>query len=128
MTSDVIDTFRNSMDNIGDIGVDTNPVISPILDLTNVESGSATINRMLGSMNKLSMAGGLTANLGGSIKMNNSNTLGDLLKAINGLENSLSRPNNVTNYTIDGITYDDGSAIKSTMNDLIRIAKMERRR
>ena len=128
MTSDVIDTFRNSMDNIGDIGVDTNPVISPILDLTNVESGSATINRMLGSMNKLSMAGGLTANLGGSIKMNNSNTLGDLLKAINGLENSLSRPNNVTNYTIDGITYDDGSAMKNTMNDLIRIAKMERRR
>lgn len=116
------------MDNIGDIGVDTNPVISPILDLTNVESGSATINRMLGSMNKLSMAGGLTANLGGSIKMNNSNTLGDLLKAINGLENSLSRPNNVTNYTIDGITYDDGSAMKNTMNDLIRIAKMERRR
>lgn len=128
MTNDVIDTFRSSIGLLNDIGVDNNPVITPIIDLTNVKSGGATINRMLGSMNNLSMAGGLTANLGASIKMNNDNTLGDLLKAINGLENSLSRPNNVTNYTIDGITYDDGSAMKSTMTDLIRIAKMERRR
>lgn len=128
MTNDVIDTFRSSIGLLNDIGVDTNPVIKPVIDLTNIKSGGATINRMLGSMNNLSMAGGLTTTLGASIKMNNDNTLGDLLKAINGLENSLSRPNNVTNYTIDGITYDDGSAMKSTMTDLIRMAKIERRR
>lgn len=128
MTNDVIDTFRSSIGLLNDIGVDSNPVITPIIDLTNVKSGGATINRMLGSMNNLSMAGGLTANLGASIKMNNNNTLGDLLTAINGLEKNLARPNNVTNYTIDGITYDDGSAIKTTMTDLIRIAKIERRR
>lgn len=128
MTNDVIDTFRSSIGLLNDIGVDSNPVIKPVIDLTNIKSGGATINRMLGSMNNLSMAGGLTANLGASIKMNNNNTLGDLLTAINGLEKNLARPNNVTNYTIDGITYDDGSAIKSTMTDLIRIAKIERRR
>ena len=128
MTNDVIDTFRSSIGLLNDIGVDTNPVIKPVIDLTNIKSGGATINRMLGSMNNLSMAGGLTTTLGASIKMNNNDTLGDLLTAINGLEKNLARPNNVTNYTIDGITYDDGSAIKSTMTDLIRIAKIERRR
>ena len=53
---------------------------------------------------------------------NNSNVITQLTSFTKDL-NTLSRPS----YTIDGITYDDGSEVSEAIKTLVRAAKIERR-
>lgn len=127
MATNVIDTFSAAVKGIGDtIGPDINPVITPIVDLTDVKNGGKTIDGLLGGLT--SIGGGISASLTSSIKMSRDSSNYEVLSAIDALKDTLSRPNNVNNYNLAGITYDDGSAISNTIGDLVRMARVERRR
>ena len=71
----------------------------------------------------------LATNLGAiSSGMNNrQNGNEDVVAAINKLGKTLSGVKGDT-YNVNGVTYDDGSAISDAVSELVRAARVERRR
>ena len=106
--------------------MDTQPTIRPVLDLSDIKSGAGAIN---GLFNK-SIPIGVLSNVGTvSSMMNQRNQNGandDVVSAINKLNKGLENVGN-TSYTINGITYDDGSNISDAVKTLIRATRVERR-
>lgn len=111
------DIINNSMD--------VQPTISPVLDLSNVESGVGTLNGMLGSRSV-----GINAHIGAISSMmgarGQNGVNGDVVSAINKLRGDLGKVGNTYN-SINGITYDDGSNVSDAVKVLVRAAKIERR-
>ncbi len=105
--------------------MDVNPVISPVLDLTNVENGASRLNNLLSNrtMSIAGVSGGISKSIG-SVQNGVSNE--EIVSAIKDLKNGLGNTSNTT-YQINGITYDDGSNITNAVETLVRAAKMERR-
>ncbi len=105
--------------------MDANPVITPVMDLSNVQSGANAINNLLSNrtMSIAGVSGGITKSIG---RVQNGVTNAEVVSAIKDLKNELGNTNNTT-YQINGITYDDGSNITNAVETLVRAAKMERR-
>lgn len=104
-------------------GINAQPTIRPVLDLSGVESGVNTIGNML----ELGSTIGLSADvngIGSTINQNGSND--DVVSAINKLRGDLGNIGNTT-YQVNGITYDDGSNISDAIQKLVRVARIERR-
>lgn len=109
--------------NAVDDSMDTQLTIRPVLDLSNVEAGARSLNGMLGSSQlSASLSGDMSRSIGA---IQNGNNNGELLSAIKDLQGNVG--NSGDTYQINGITYDDGSAISSAVQTLIRAAKIERR-
>lgn len=119
----------NAISKIKDIiesGIDTEPTIRPVLDMSNITSGSSAINRMLSGnpYYRLATNAGII-----NMSMNNKGnemSNADVVDAIDKLRRDISdlQPN-VTN--INGITYDDGSNIHNMIGEIVHAAKIERR-
>ena len=105
--------------------MDVNPVITPVLDLSNVKNGANTLNNLLSnqSMSIASVSGAMTKTIG---RVQNGTDNSDIVSAIKDLKNQMSNTSSTT-YQINGITYDDGSNITNAVETLVRAAKMERR-
>lgn len=120
--SEAVAKIQNVLSN----DIDTTPVIRPVLDLSEVKTGVDS----LGSMFNNNGFVGVKANIGaiGSAveqRRQNGNNV-NVITAIDKLHKdlkTLSRPS----YTIDGITYDDGSEVSEAIKTLVRAAKIERR-
>lgn len=105
--------------------MDMQPTITPVLNLSNVKTGVNAISSMLGAGSSL----GLSANVGAiSTMMNRRNQNGDseVVSALNKLREDIGNLQHAS-YTINGITYDDGSNISEAVQSLVRAAKVERR-
>lgn len=105
--------------------IDTQPTIRPVMDLSDIVNGSRTMNKLLGEGAPVSVM----ANVGSISSMMNRNQNGvnsDLVSAINKLRGDLSNIGNTT-YTVNGVTYGDGSEISKAVRTLVRAAKIERR-
>ena len=115
----------SSISNIIDEGIDDQPTIRPVIDLDDVYSGMNNIDSMfnkdrsIGVMSKVDSISSMMSN-----RQNGVN--GDVVSAINDLKKSLGNTGN-TSYTINGITYDDGSNIAEAMKSIVRAARVERR-
>lgn len=110
-----------SLDNM-----DLNPTITPVIDLTNVKNGVASIDNMLSKSTPMDVM----ANIGSIDRAMNARLQNgandDVVSAINRLRNKLDDlPGNTT--IIDGITYDDGTNVARAVGDLTRSIKLERR-
>lgn len=120
--SDAISKIRDGMN--GDM--DVQPTIRPVVDLSNVKTGADAITDMLGEDRSLGVVTGINA-VSSMMKRRSQNGNNDsVITAIDKLHkdlNNLSRPS----YTIDGITYDDGSEVSEAIKTLVRAAKIERR-
>ena len=108
-------------------GMDTQPTIRPVLDLSDVESGAGYLSSMFNNS-----AFGVNANLNAiSMGMRSRNQNGansDVVSAIDGLRKDLGNIGGTTNnYNVNGVTYDDGSNITDAVRTLVRAATMERR-
>lgn len=122
--------LSNSIGKISDLisnGIDDQPTIRPVLDLSDVESGAGTISRMFGS----GVSIGTSANLNAiGTMMNRRNQNGgsdDVVSAINKLRKELGNVGG-NSYNINGVTYDDGSNVADAVKTLVRAANIERRR
>lgn len=106
-------------------GMDVNPVITPVMDLSNVQSGANAINSLLSNrtMSIAGVSGAMTKTIG---RVQNGTDNSDIISAIKDLKNQMSNASNTT-YQINGITYDDGSNITNAVETLVRAAKIERR-
>lgn len=107
--------------------MDTQPTIRPVLDLSNVQTGAAAINGLFSngvSVGAMSNVRSISSIMAGR-NQNGSNA--DVISAINRLNDSLANAGG-DSYSINGITYDDGSNISTAIKDIVREARMERRR
>lgn len=124
-----LDTMASLLSDIGSIiddGIDSEPTIRPVLDLSNVNSGVKEIGGMF-SDRTLSIdannANVLAASMAG---VQNGNSISDLTSVMKALRKDISEmPRN--NYNINGITYDDGSNVSNAVSALVRAARIERR-
>lgn len=128
MGSKAIEGTKRAIANIAsaiDSDMDTQPTIRPVLDLGGVESGIGTINSMFGSQSV-----GVLANVNGISSMMNRNgqngTNADVISAIDRLRSDI-RGMDRASYTINGVTYDDGSNISDAVRTIVRAARIERR-
>lgn len=126
LADSAINTMQSSISRIASAvsdNIDAQPTIRPVLDLSNVEAGARSLNGMLdGSQLSASLSGDMSRSIGA---IQNGNNNGELLSAIKDLQGNVG--NTGDTYQINGITYDDGSAISSAVQTLIRAAKIERR-
>lgn len=123
------DSLSSSISRISDMvgnDIDTQPTIRPVLDLSDVESGAATLGNML----NMDSSVGVRANLGAISSMmslrgqNGGNS--DVVSAIDKLSKKMDNMGNTT-YHIDGVTYDDGSNVADAVGSLTRAIRLERR-
>ena len=129
MATAAVNNTKNVISRIADFissDVDTQPTIRPVLDLSDVKSGANSINGML----DLNGSVGLNANINAiSSMMSNKNQNGvndDVVSAINKLRKDLGNVGG-NSYTINGLTYDDGSNVSNAVKTLVRAANIERR-
>ena len=105
--------------------VDAEPTIRPVLDLSNVANGASAINGLFStnpSIGVLSNVGSISSMM--NRRQNEENN--DMVTAINKLNSKLDNISGNT-YTMNGITYDDGSNISDAVRALIRATRVERR-
>ena len=129
MARRAIDGVSNTISAISDAlngEVSTDLVITPVMDLSNVNNGVKTIRDMLAENNQFSMNADVSGAISNSIgNIQNGNNNEQLLQAIKDLKSSMT--NKGTTYNINGITYDDGSNVTGAVETLIRAARIERR-
>lgn len=127
LADSAINTMQSSISRIASAvsdNIDAQPTIRPVLDLSNVEAGARSLNGMLdGSQLSASLSGDMSRSIG---TIQNGNNEREVLSALKDLKNGLNNQTGNT-YTINGITYDDGSNVHSAVEALIRATKIERR-
>ena len=131
VANNMIDVMNNSISKLSVDGLDSQPTIRPVFDMSSVEEGANAINSLfakqqmvsLGIQNRGNINAISNAMRGGQVVATND----DVVNAIDSLKKVISG-NTGNSYTIDGITYDDGSNISNAVKSIIRAAKVERRR
>ena len=126
LAENVANNVKKPLSNIAklvDGNIDVNPTITPVMDLSNVEQGARRLSDMIGNQDvRINARTGMLAGSVGTIQNGKDNS--DVISAIKDLKEGL---NNNTSYTINGITYDDGSNITNAVETLVRAARIERR-
>lgn len=129
MASDTIGTVTSSISKISDMvnnGIDAQPTIRPVMDLTDVEAGASRIGGLLNTSSSLGVVA--NANSVSSMMLGYRQNRGndDIVSEISKLRRDVGSMNNTT-YQINGITYDDGSNVQSAVETLVRAARVGRR-
>jgi hypothetical protein len=109
-------------------GIDDQPTIRPVLDLSDVESGAGYLNSMFNKNPSFGITSNLNAINNGMNTRSQNGTNNDVVSAINKLDKHLDKVGGTTNnYNVNGVTYDDGSNITEAVRTLVRAAQLERR-
>ena len=128
LANTVIKNVKDPLSNVSKIlngDIDVNPVIAPVMDLSNVQAGARALNGMLGDQTmQINGVSGKLASSVGTIQNGASNA--DIVSALKDLQNNINTSGGNT-YQINGITYEDGSAVANAIGTLVRAAKIERR-
>ena len=127
LAESVIRNVKDPLSNISKLlndDIDVNPTIRPVMDLSNIQNGTRLLNDMLGDQQVRLNAS--SVRLAGTVgKIQNGTDNKDIVDALKDLKDGLS--NNGPSYTINGITYDDGSNVVNAVETLVRAARIERR-
>ena len=130
VANNVVDNFSRPLSAINsliDSDVNVNPVITPVLDLSNVQANSRRLNSMIPGSGNIALstdAANIMTSSMGTVQNGVSNS--EVVSAIKDLKNNMPVAGN-TSYNINGITYDDGSNIVNAVETLVRAARIERR-
>ena len=115
----------NKLKNIIDGNIDVQPVIRPVLDLSDIRAGASSISEMLnanGPIGALASVNNISAMMNGRSQ---NGAADEVVSAINKLRKDLGNVGNI--YTIGDITYGDESNISDAVKSLVRAARVERR-
>jgi hypothetical protein len=128
VANDVVDNFSRPLSAVNSLlDIDANPVITPVLDLSNVQTNARRLNSMLPGSGNIALstdAANIMTSSMGTVQNGVSNS--EVVSAIKDLKDSMPVAGN-TSYNINGITYDDGSNIVNAVETLVRAARIERR-
>ena len=128
MAKSATNGMRTAIGKIGDAlagDLNINPTIRPVMDLSEVTAGAASINGMFGNP-AISATGGFNSISASMRRLQNGFTNEDVVAAINKLRKdvgSISKPS----YNIAGINYNDDIEVVNAIETLIRKARVERR-
>ena len=129
LTEGVINNAKGPLSNLArmiDGDIDANPTITPVLDLSNIERNSRRIGDLVSGNGTLSLSTDSASLMTKSIgQIQNRPDNSDIVSALKDLKASMA--DNRPSYTVNGITYDDGSNITNAVETLVRAAKIERR-
>lgn len=106
-----------------DSGIDADPIIRPVLDLSDIERNAGRINSLMPTSSLGLSFGAAAAVPGATFKMTNA----DVVNAVNGLRDELHNTPRGDVYNVGDVTYDDGTNIATAVGSLIRAARTERR-
>ena len=126
VTTQSISSAISKVSELIDSGMDTNPTIRPVVDLSNVKAGVDSIGTMMGinpSIGVLSTVGSINSAMN-QRSQNGSND--EIVSAINKLRKDLGNIGGNT-YNINGVTYDDGTNVSNAVEALVRAVKIEGR-
>lgn len=119
--SKAISTVRDFIDS----GMDDQLTIRPVLDLTDVTAGANRLNSLFDTNPSV----GVLSNVRSASSMMNRNqngANGDIISAIKDLGKTIGSSSGDT-YSINGITYDDGSTVSEAVRALTRAVRIEGR-
>ena len=106
--------------------IDAQPTIRPVLDLSDVRAGAGSMNALFsGRTLSVDMAGvgSVSASMA---KFQNGSDSKEIVSSIKALRKDIAdMPRN--SYTINGVTYDDGTNVSDAVGSLVRAIKIERR-
>ena len=108
-----------------DSEMNVNPTIRPVMDLSEVKNGAASINDMLNSTNSIGIGHANTIDRMMNSRVQNG-SFTDVVSAVDRLRGALNDIGNTT-YQVNGVTYDDGSNIARAVGDLTRAIRLEGR-
>lgn len=127
--NDAANSMSTSISKISDAimsDIDAQPTIRPVLDLSDVRSGTSTLSDML----NMGASVGVLSNVGTISRMMNSNSQNggnaEIVSAIRKLGKDLGNAGG-NNYNINGITYNDDTPIADAVSSLIRAITLEGR-
>lgn len=129
MSNDAIDSASKVLSNINAVltdDVNTQPTIRPVVDLSNVESSSDAISRML-AIDPTVSAFSNVRSISAMMNRNQNGANDDVVSAIKDLGKTIGKASGDT-YQINGITYDSGSEVSEAIQTLIRASIIEGRR
>jgi hypothetical protein len=118
----VISKIKDLIEN----GIDTQPTIRPVLDLSGISKDISVMNGMLAmspSVGTLSRVNSINTSMNKIQNGQNSEILATMDKILNKLDNASGDTIN-----INGVTYDDGSQLQEAIELIIRAANIERRK
>ena len=124
-----VKSMSNALSKVNDvmnIDADVQPTIRPVVDLSDVKTGVKAIDGMFGngaSIELMSNINSIKTSVNGRQNINGS----DIVTAIDKLRSELNGNMGNTTYTINGITYDDGSNVSDAIQTLVKAARIERR-
>lgn len=128
MAASAIDSTKQTISRLGQMlamDVDAQPTIRPVMDLSEISSGVSMMNGML-AINTMVGVGSNISAINAMMQNRQNGTTNDVVSAINDLGKTLGNTRGDT-YTINGVTYDDGSNISDAVATLINAAKVGRR-
>lgn len=129
MVDSSLDGVKNTMSLMSEAlnsDLDVNPTIRPVLDLSEIKNGANYINDTFGNLtpdSTLSRVSTINRSMNSRIQ---NGTFNDVVSAIDKLRGTVSELERPT-YNVAGITYDDGSAVATAVNQLTRAIRIERR-
>lgn len=124
MANAALTSVRDSISRVSDIiqnGIDSQPTIRPIVDLSEAKLGARALSSMFNADTSVGLANQISRNRRSRVQTTND----DVVSAIKELGSN--QGNNGNTYNINGITYDDGSNVADAVRTLIRAARVERR-
>lgn len=121
--SDALGKITDIINSESDMG----PTITPVLDLSNIESGATRIGSIFDGQN-IGIGANINA-ISAGLKLQNQNaaTNSDIVSAIDKLKTSMSERTPGNTYNLNGISYNDDTPIAKAVSDLINAIEIEGR-
>ena len=107
-------------------GIDAQPTIRPVLDLSDVNNKIGVMNGMLSMSPSVGVLGRVNT-INSSMNKNQNGQNSEILTTMDKILNKLDNASGDT-ININGITYDDGSQLQEAIELIIRAANIERRK
>ena len=115
--SKIVDTMND---------MDFDPTIRPVMDLSRIHAGISEMSRIMPNGETFQVGANVEAISSNMQNRQNGVNNADVIRAIDRLGQKLDSRSG-DSYTIDGVTYDDGSNIAKAVNTLTREIKVRRR-
>jgi hypothetical protein len=128
MAGEAIEGLKSASNIINQVleeGVDTQPVITPVLNLNEIQDGVLSLNNMLGIKSSVGLSRAYSINSAMNQSQNGGND--GVISAIKDLRKSIENMSGDT-YQINGISVDSSNEISAAFETILRAAKIERRR
>ena len=130
MANKTIGGVKNAISRISDYvdgNIDSQPTIRPVMDLSDVKTGINAISGMFGSTQTV----GVMANVNSISSMmnqrNQNGANGDIISELGKLRNALGNIGQGNTYNINGINYNDDTAVSDAISTLVRATLIEGR-